>query len=68
MKRILILSGSPRKSGNSDTLCDEFAKGAKSVGNVVEKIIITQKNIKYCSTEYCTLISEINLNPFNMFD
>ena len=48
MKRILILSDSPRKSGNSDTLCDEFAKGAKSVGNMVEKILINQKNIKYC--------------------
>ncbi len=27
-KKILILSGSPRKGGNSDILCDEFAKGA----------------------------------------
>ena len=27
-KKVLILSGSPRKNGNSDILCDEFAKGA----------------------------------------
>ena len=27
-KKVLILSGSPRKGGNSDILCDEFAKGA----------------------------------------
>ncbi|MBQ6793657.1 MAG: flavodoxin family protein, partial [Butyricimonas sp.] len=26
-KRILILSSSPRKGGNSDTLCDEFLRG-----------------------------------------
>ena len=28
MKKVLIISASPRKGGNSDTLCDEFAKGA----------------------------------------
>lgn len=27
-KKVLILSGSPRKNGNSDLLCDEFMKGA----------------------------------------
>ena len=27
-KKVLILSGSPRKSGNSDLLCDEFMRGA----------------------------------------
>ena len=33
MKKVLILSGSPRKGGNSDTLCDEFMKGAIEAGN-----------------------------------
>ena len=28
-KTILILSGSPRKGGNSDLLCDEFLRGAQ---------------------------------------
>ena len=28
MKNVLILSGSPRKGGNSDILCDEFLRGA----------------------------------------
>ena len=37
-KHILILSGSPRKGGNSDLLCDEFAKGAQEAGHQVEKI------------------------------
>ena len=27
-KKVLILSGSPRKNGNSDILCNEFARGA----------------------------------------
>lgn len=37
MKKVLILSGSPRKGGNSDMLCDQFAKGAQEAGNKVEK-------------------------------
>ena len=28
MKDVLILSSSPRKGGNTDLLCDEFANGA----------------------------------------
>ena len=35
MKKVLILSGSPRRNGNSDTLCDRFALGATEAGNGV---------------------------------
>ncbi len=31
-KKALILSGSPRKDGNSDHLCDQFLKGALEAG------------------------------------
>lgn len=51
-KRVLILSGSPRKGGNSDLLCDEFAKGATAGGNEVEKIFIRSKKIGYCNACY----------------
>lgn len=37
-KKVLIISGSPRKGGNSDLLCDEFMRGAVEAGNEVEKI------------------------------
>lgn len=47
-KKVLILSGSPRKNGNSDILCDEFAKGAKEAGHEVEKIRVAEKKIGYC--------------------
>ncbi len=47
-KKVLILSSSYRKGGNSDTLCDQFAKGAAEVGNEVEKIFVNDKNIAYC--------------------
>ena len=34
MKNVLILSSSPRRGGNSDTLCDEFMQGAQLFGNM----------------------------------
>lgn len=51
-KKVLILSGSPRKGGNSDLLCDEFMKGAIESGNEVEKIRVSEKNIGYCRACY----------------
>lgn len=51
-KKVLILSGSPRKNGNSDLLCDEFAKGAAEAGHNVEKIRVAEKNIGYCRACY----------------
>lgn len=51
-KKVLILSGSPRKNGNSDILCDEFMKGALEAGNEVEKIRVAEKNIGYCRACY----------------
>ena len=52
MKKVLILSGSPRKRGNSDILCDEFAKGAIAAGNEVEKIFVAEKKISLCTGCY----------------
>lgn len=51
-KNVLILSGSPRKGGNSDLLCDEFMRGALESGNTVEKIRVAEKNIGYCRACY----------------
>jgi multimeric flavodoxin WrbA len=48
MKKVLIISTSPRKGGNSDTLADQFAKGAAEAGNDVEKISLADKNIGFC--------------------
>ena len=53
-KNVLILSGSPRKGGNSDLLCDEFMRGAEESGNKAEKIFIRDKKIGYCiACDYC---------------
>lgn len=51
-KKVLILSGSPRKNGNSELLCDEFARGAAQSGHQVEKIRVAEKNIGYCRACY----------------
>ena len=48
-KKILILSSSPRRGGNSDTLCDKFMQGAIEAGNNVEKIFLKDKKINYCT-------------------
>lgn len=47
-KKVLILSSSPRRGGNSDTLCDEFMRGAVESGNHVEKIFLRDKTIHPC--------------------
>ena len=52
MKKVLILSGSPRKGGNSDILCDEFARGARKQGHEVEKVFVSEKKIAPCSGCY----------------
>ena len=49
MKKVFLLSASPRKGGNSDILCDEFMRGAVEAGNKAEKIFLREKNINYCT-------------------
>ena len=51
-KKVLILSASPRKGGNSDLLCDQFSKGAEEAGHQVEKIRVQEKKIAPCLACY----------------
>lgn len=48
MKKVLIISTSPRANSNSHALAGEFARGAKEAGNDVELICLRDKEIKYC--------------------
>ena len=48
-KKVLILSSSPRRGGNSDVLCDEFMKGALEEGNEVAKIFLKDKTVNPCT-------------------
>jgi multimeric flavodoxin WrbA len=47
-KKVLILSASPRKGGNSDLLCDQFLLGAEESGNEAEKIFLRNRKINHC--------------------
>ncbi len=47
-KRVLIISSSPRRGGNSDTLCDRFMCGAQESGHTVEKILLREKTVNEC--------------------
>lgn len=54
-RKILIISASPRKNGNSDTLCNQFALGAQADGKDVEKVFLGDYNINYCQgCGYCS--------------
>jgi len=48
MKNILVLTGSPRKGGNSDLLADAFIKGAEEAGHKVSKFASAEKKIAGC--------------------
>jgi multimeric flavodoxin WrbA len=48
-KKVLVLSASPRKGGNSDVLCDQFIKGVQEAGAQAEKIFLRDKDIHYCT-------------------
>ena len=37
-KKVVIVSSSPRKDGNSDILAQEFARGARDAGHCAEII------------------------------
>lgn len=46
-KSVLIISSSPRRGGNSETLCEQFRKGAEKAGHRVEMLNINDYNIGY---------------------
>jgi multimeric flavodoxin WrbA len=67
LKKIVILSTSPRKNSNSNALAEEFAKGAKEAGNEVEIISVIGKKIEFCrgcfacqKTGQCVIKDDVN--------
>ena len=47
-KKIVILNGSPRKSGNTSLLAKSFAEGAESSGNTVTEFFLDGMDIHGC--------------------
>lgn len=46
--KILVLTGSPRKDGNSSTLAEHFSRGAKEAGHEVARFDAALKNVHAC--------------------
>lgn len=47
MKRVVLLSASPRKNGNSEILCRQFMAGAEEAGHTCEFIPLYEKKIGF---------------------
>ena len=57
--KILLLSGSPRKNGNSSAVADAFTAGAESAGHQVVRFDVAGMNINGCQgCEYCHVQGE----------
>ena len=48
MKKVFILSATPRKNGNSELLAQQFAEGAEESGNIVTKVNVRDIELKFC--------------------
>lgn len=69
MKRIAVITASPRKEGNSNTLAKSFIKGATEAGHQVSLFNASSKEIKPCigcnncfSKENCACIFKDDFN------
>ncbi len=47
-KKILVITGSPRKGGNSSLLADAFIRGAENAGHTITRFNAAHKQIKGC--------------------
>ena len=72
-KKVLIISSSPRKGGNSETLAAAFAKGAREAGHQVETVYLREKQVGFCKgcfaclkLEHCVIqdLSLIHILPW----
>jgi len=48
MRKVLVISATPRREGNSDILADRVADGARAAGAEVEKVRLADRKIGYC--------------------
>lgn len=53
-KTVLVITGSPRRGGNSDQLAEALGKGAREAGHRVEKFETAFRRIAGCTAcEQC---------------
>lgn len=54
MKKVVVITSTPRKGGNSEILARKFADGALSTGNEVQFVNIREIDLKFCvGCMYC---------------
>ena len=68
-KKIVILNGSPRKSGNTSALVKAFIQGAESSENIVTEFFLDGMNIHGCkgcfgghSSRECPCVQQDDMN------
>lgn len=49
MKKVIVVTSSPRKNGNSEILAQKFAEGAKAAGNDVKFVAVRDIGLKFCT-------------------
>ena len=63
MKKVLVVTSSPRKDGNSETLAKKFAEGARAAGHEVNTVCVRDLDIKFCTgCMYCQSHGKCVLN------
>ena len=68
-KKIVILNGSPRKTGNTSALVKSFTEGAESAGNTVTEFFLDNMDIHGCkgcfgghSSKECPCVQQDDMN------
>ena len=63
MKKVIVVTSSPRKGGNSEMLANKFAGGARSAGNQVVQIAVRDLGLQFCTgCMYCQSHDKCVLN------
>lgn len=53
-KNILVVTGSPRKKGNSESMAEAFIRGAQQKGHVIERFDVAFRRIAGCTAcDHC---------------
>ena len=58
MKKVVVISSSPRKHSNSESLARAFAEGSAEAGNEVKFITLSGKTIGFCQdiSRHCWIV------------
>ena len=49
MKKVIVVTSSPRRGGNTEMLARRFAEGAEAAGNEVKLVAVRDLGLKFCT-------------------